>query len=145
MDFRDFLSLAKTLLNGITEAEWRSASSRGYYAAFHVARQLLLNLGFRVPLADRAHGYLWLRLSNAGVPDVRNAGSLLNDLRRERNRADYDDQRAMTQAMALQHVRFAEEIIKALDAARVDPIRTQITDTMKVYERDVLHDVTWHP
>jgi hypothetical protein len=27
----------------------------------------------------------------------------------------------------------------------VDPTRTLITDTMKVYERDVLHDVTWHP
>ena len=24
-------------------------------------------------------------------------------------------------------------------------VRTQITDTMKVYERDVLKDVTWHP
>ena len=31
-----------------------------------------------------------------------------------------------------------------LDAARLDPVRTQITDTMKVYERDVLKDVTWH-
>src|SRR2546423_12057716 len=98
MDFRDFLPLADTLANGTTEAEWRSACSRGYYAAFHVARKLLLSLGFRVPQADRAHGDLWLRLSNAGVADVQRAGRLLNDLRRERNRADYDDHRAITQA-----------------------------------------------
>ena len=32
-----------------------------------------------------------------------------------------------------------------LDAAAVEPVRTQVTDAMKVYERDVLHDVTWHP
>jgi uncharacterized protein (UPF0332 family) len=145
MDFRDYLPLAVALANGTTEAEWRSACSRGYYAAFHVARRLLLSLGFRVPLADRAHGYLWLRLSNAGVRAVRNAGSLLNDLRRERNRADYDDHRTITQPGAAQNVRFAEDVIQALDAAVVEPVRTQITDAMKVYERDVLHDVTWHP
>lgn len=145
MDFRDYLSLADTLAKGTTEAEWRSACSRGYYVAFHVARQLLLALGFRVPQADRAHGYLWLRLSNAGVVDVKNAGSLLNDLRRERNRADYDEYRAITQAAAQTHVQHAEEIIQALDAAVVEPTRTRITDTMKIYERDVLRDVTWHP
>jgi uncharacterized protein (UPF0332 family) len=145
MDFRDYLSLAATLANGATEAQWRSACSRGYYAAFHVARRLLLSLGFRVPQADRAHGYLWMRLSNAGVVSVRDAGSRLNNLRQERNRADYDDHLAITQARAAQNVRFAEQVIQALDAAAVEPIRTQITDTMKVYERDVLQNVTWHP
>src|SRR5438270_1105412 len=125
MDFRDYLRLADTLAKGTTEAEWRSASSRAYYAAFHVARRLLLALGFRVPQADRAHGYLWLRRSNAGAADVKKAGSLLNDLRRERNRADYDDHRTLIQAGAAQNVRFAEEVIQALDAAAVEPVRTQ--------------------
>src|SRR5262249_460451 len=54
MDFRDYLTLARTLAGGATEAEWRTASSRAYYAAFHVARELLADLGFRVPQADRA-------------------------------------------------------------------------------------------
>ena len=39
----------------------------------------------------------------------------------------------------------AEEIIRVLDAAAQDPPRTQIMDAMKIYERDVLKDVTWHP
>src|SRR6266511_1459595 len=140
MDFRDYLQLAVDLANGTTEAEWRSASSRGYYAAFHVARQLLRSLGFRVPQADRAHGYLWLRLSNSGVADVVRGGRLLNDLRRERNYADYDDYRAVTPAVATQNVQFAEDVIQELDAAAVEPVRTQITDAMKIYERDILHD-----
>jgi hypothetical protein len=77
--------------------------------------------------------------------EVRQAGNLLNDLRRERNRADYDDFRTFTPVYAVQQGRLAEEVIQALDAAAVEPVRTQITDAMKVYERDVLHDVTWRP
>src|SRR5579883_2185536 len=93
VNFREYLTLARTLAGGTTEAEWRSASSRAYYAAFHVARLLLLSLGFRVPQAERAHGYLWLRLSNAGHADTMKAGSRLGLLRRQRNWADYDDHR----------------------------------------------------
>lgn len=145
MDFRDYLPLAENLAQGTTEAEWRSACSRGYYAAFHVARELLLALGFRVPQADRAHGYLWLRLSNAGVAEVQEAGRRLNDLRRQRNRADYDTHRVITKTATIQNVQLAEEILQTLDEAAIDPVRTQITDTMKIYERDVLREVTWHP
>jgi uncharacterized protein (UPF0332 family) len=122
MNFRAYLTLARTLAGGTTEAEWRSASSRAYYAAFHVARLLLLDLGFRVPQADRAHGYLWLRLCNAGHADTTNAGSRFGQLRRERNWADYDDRRTITQIAAAQNVQSAEEIIQALDAAAVEPV-----------------------
>jgi uncharacterized protein (UPF0332 family) len=145
MDFRQYLTLAATLAAGTTEAEWRSAVSRAYYAAFHFARSLLIDLGFRAPPGERAHAYIWLRLANAGAADVRIAGNRLNALRGRRNRADYDAHPSWIQPMAANEVKSAEDIIQALDAAAVDPIRTQITDAMKVYERDVLHDVTWHP
>lgn len=65
---KEFLTLAETWVEGATEAEWRSAVSRAYYAAFHEARVLLRGLGFRVPRGDQAHAYLWLRLSNCGDP-----------------------------------------------------------------------------
>src|SRR5438876_3717736 len=101
MDFREYLSLAFTLANGGTEAEWRSATSRAYYAAFHVARELLSDLGFIVPRGDRAHAYLWLGLGNSGEAPVITAGKNLNDLRGERNRADYDAHRSLSQVDAL--------------------------------------------
>jgi uncharacterized protein (UPF0332 family) len=88
---RDFLLVAQRLLAGATEADWRSAVSRAYYGAFHVARQLMGDLGFTVPQADRAHAYLWLRLSNCGHVQLTEAGRALNDLRRERNWSDYAD------------------------------------------------------
>jgi hypothetical protein len=68
MTGHDFLPLAMRLAVGATEADWRTAIRRAYYAAFHVARQLLIDLRFAVPHADRAHAYLWLRLSNCGDP-----------------------------------------------------------------------------
>ena len=87
MNWRDFLSLAARLAAAATEADWRTAVSRAYYAAFHVARQLLADLNFTVPRADRAHQYLVFRLSNSGEPAVEQAGRDLETLRRLRNRA----------------------------------------------------------
>ncbi len=55
MNWRDFLLVANRLTAGATEADWRTAVSRAYYAAFHVARRLLADLKFNVPRADRAH------------------------------------------------------------------------------------------
>jgi uncharacterized protein (UPF0332 family) len=145
MSGREFLSLAMRLASGSTEAEWRSAISRAYYAAFHVARELLEDLGFAVARGDRAHAYLWRRLTNSGSPPVGLAGSELNALRGDRNAADYELHRPVTQGMAVLQSQLAGQIIQALDAASIEPTRTQITDAMKVYERDVLKDVTWHP
>ena len=145
MNWRDFLALAARLAANATEADWRTAVSRAYYAAFHVARQLLADLNFTVPRADRAHQYLVFRLSNCGESAVEQAGRDLETLRRLRNRADYDDVPAVTQAQAVAAVRLAEGIIQVLDAARLEPTRTRMRDAMIVYERDVLRDVTWHP
>ena len=97
MNWRDFLPVATRLAAGATEADWRTAVSRAYYAAFHVARRLLADLNFTVPRADRAHQYLVFRLSNSGESAVEQAGRDLETLRRLRNRADYDEAPAVTQ------------------------------------------------
>lgn len=73
MDFRAYVALAEALASGSTEAEWRSAVSRAYYGFFHVACTLLRNLGFEVPMSDRAHGYAILRLSNSGNDEIKEA------------------------------------------------------------------------
>lgn len=145
MNWGDFLVLAARLAAAATEADWRTAISRAYYAAFHVARPLLADLNFAVPRADRAHQYLVFRLSNCGEAAVEQAGRDLDTLRRLRNRADYDDAPAVTQPQAAAAVRLADDIIQVLDAARLEPTRTRVRDAMIVYERDVLRDVTWRP
>jgi hypothetical protein len=144
MTGKDFLPLAKRLAAGSTEPEWRTAVSRAYYAAFHVAWQLMEDLGFTVPREDRAHRYLWLRLANCGEPRIQKAGGDRNGLRRFRNQADYDLGLSFRRILAPPQIVIAERIIQTLDAIPA-ATRTQITDTMKIYERDVLKEVTWHP
>ena len=145
MNGRDFLSLANTLLAEKTESAWRSAVSRAYYAAFHVARLLLRDLGFRTPpCADQAHAYLWFALClKSGDPQSQVAGQRPRDLRSERNRADYDIDNLLLQGTAAVQVQIAEQLIQFLDAGGVEPTRTEITDAMRTYERAILKVVTW--
>ena len=141
---RDFLGIASALARDTSEAAWRSAVSRAYYAAFHVARELLESMGFSVPHGDRAHGYLWLRLQNCCDSLTQDAGRDLKMLRGDRNGADYNLHQPSSKVEARRCIDLAQGIIQSLDAARIEPTRTQIRDAMKIYERDVLRDVTWH-
>lgn len=141
----DFLKQAQVWVQGPSEADWRSAVSRAYYAAFHAGRLLLRDFGFAIPRADRAHAYLWLRLSNCGDQKIQAAGSDLNDLRRDRNRSDYDIEASLVQTRARIQVQTAADIIATLDAASLEPTRSQITAAIRDYERDVLGEVTWTP
>lgn len=146
MDETGFLDVADDLSSGSREADWRSAISRAYYAAFHKARWLLRRNGFTVPRGDQAHAYLWRRLSNSGHPDVNRVGQSLNEMRGVRNTADYDFDLRLEQDVAFDHVRMAADIIQLLDdLAKETLILARVLDAIKVYERDVLREVTWHP
>jgi len=63
----------------------------------------------------------------------------------DRYRADYDETPPLTQPQAAAAVQIATGIVQSLDAAGQEPTRTRIRDSMIVYERDVLRDVTWRP
>jgi uncharacterized protein (UPF0332 family) len=146
MGSRDLLEVADDLLGGLKEAHWRAAVSRAYYAAFHEARQLLRQGGFVVPRGEQAHAYLWLRLSNCGHPDLAHAGSELNDLRSQRNWADYDFDRPLDQSAAADYVQAARDVVQLLEqAATLSALLSQVTAAIRVYERDVLGQVTWQP
>jgi hypothetical protein len=131
---------------------WRPARARRsggrqsaarIYAAFHVASDLFQSLGFKVPKADRAHGYLHLRLSNSGNDDMIDAGRISAELRSRRNRADYDKRSRFSTADAQDALEMAHSVIAMLDEALSEPLRSDITSAIKIYERDVLKEVTW--
>ena len=144
MDPRDFLDVADDLITGDKEAEWRSAVSRAYFASFHTAQRLLKKCGFVVPKGEQAHAYLWLRLANSAHPDVENAGNDLNHLRRNRNWADYVLDQPLAFATAQGFVQLADSIIQLLESVPTAPsVQAQITDAIKIYERDILRQVTW--
>ena len=138
----DFLKIAERSVTGVLEADWRTAVSRGYYAAFHEARDFLIALGFQTPRADAAHAFLWRRLQNGGHVGLALAGSRLNQLRGERNQADYDIHRDLARDDAAAAVKSAAMIIDTLHGLTADE-RRLITDAIKTYERDVLRESTW--
>lgn len=90
MEAKDYFDLARKLAQMRTEAALRSAISRGYYAAFHSAKNLVEGLGFHLPKDATAHDKLFYLLNNAGVESAEDVAKLLSDLRRRRNLADYD-------------------------------------------------------
>jgi uncharacterized protein (UPF0332 family) len=141
---REFLETAEELAVGEREADWRSAVSRAYYAAFHLGRLVLGRCGFAVPDSDVCHPFVWMRLANSGRPDIRDAGETLNELRRQRNRADYDLDRSFLQPQAQQRVWEAIDVFDLPEACLSAPdVLAQITAAVRGYERDVLKQVTW--
>jgi uncharacterized protein (UPF0332 family) len=144
MNAREFLELAEELLAGPSEVYWRTAVSRAYFFAFHVARSLMEKAGFEVPESDAAHAYLSMRLSNAKHPEIQEAGRGLEDSRRARNRADYRIELPFDEAKANADVLRASAVAGLLEeAAALPTVVERITEVMRIYERDVLRDVTW--
>jgi hypothetical protein len=77
---------------------------------------------------------------------LQHAGAELNDLRSQRNWADYDSDRVMAHSTAADFVEAAREVVSLLEQATTLPtVLSQITIAIRDYERDVLGDVTWSP
>lgn len=145
MDFREFLTLAESLAEGVTEGEWRTAISRAYYAAFHIACDTLASLGFRVPShSEQAHAYAWRRWSNTGEWTIDDAGRDLDRLRSDRNEADYDKNARFAASQADEAVARGQAVIAALDQLLANKeLCKHVTEAIKKYERDVLKETTW--
>lgn len=138
----DLLRFAEKLCLGQSETEWRCAISRAYYAAFHLAKDFLRALGFDAPRTETAHAFLWRRLQGCGHAELRLIGSDLNQLRGQRNRADYDLADQVTRRTAMSAFEIATNIFGVIESLDPDE-RAEIVEVIKSYERDVLREVTW--
>ena len=144
MDCRDYLVLAEELSLRTSAACWRTAVSRAYYSAFHRTREFLANLGFRTRQSDQAHAGLYRRLSSSNVRELNEAARLLMELRRIRNQADYEFNKALPKTEAIKSIDHATQIFEMLDGHCEPESLVSMTDTIRAYERDVLREVTWH-
>lgn len=74
-----------------TESDLRSAVSRAYYSAFHCAKELLEKFGIKFSKGGGVHDKIISILENCnGIDDSKKAGSMLRDLKGDRNDADYN-------------------------------------------------------
>jgi uncharacterized protein (UPF0332 family) len=128
----DLIQLASRLAAnpglGDAEARYRSAASRAYYGAFHLARAFLADLGARLLKNATGHAELYRVLLSSGQSDAQNAARLLSDLRRNRNAADYDldSARFRKQSVAFEIVESADQVRELLDRCRQEPALSEI-------------------
>src|SRR6266481_2830170 len=129
MDGRAFLDIAQELVAGKTEAHWRAAAGRAYYALFHESWSALLRWSFSIPPRESAHSFIRLRFTFAVHPDLRQIGYALEDLSRLRNKADYklavSGQFASSQPTE-KAINDARAALVLLDAINGDPIRQAV-------------------
>jgi uncharacterized protein (UPF0332 family) len=91
-EWLDYLGLARTLAGDAGEACHRSAISRAYYAAFHVARRYVSRTqpDFSPKKAGEDHFHVWDRLKKSVKRQERAAGITGKKLHDARVRADYE-------------------------------------------------------
>ena len=136
MNALEFLSLAGKLVAAPTpsEAACSTAVSRSYYACFHLAKEYLVELGFRL---NRDHAVPQRLLMSAGVSAALRTGQNLSYLQSERVRADYelDSRRAVDQAIARHCVEVAHDLLTLLSECRLEQVRDAIKAGIEDYQR----------
>jgi len=116
-DWLEYLDLAKSLQNKHSndysqEAAFRSAVSRAYYAVFCYARNFVRDHeGFSPSNSARDHSLVKIHFQKQGQSDI--AGKL-NDLRRWRNRCDYEDTVDDLSELLIDAIEKAQEVIDKL-------------------------------
>jgi hypothetical protein len=129
MDGRAFLAIAGQLLAGGTEAHWRSAAGRAYYALLLEGREALRRWGFGSPPRHQVHAFVRLRFGNTPDRDLQLIGKSLERLGSLRNRADYElvpSTWFVTAIKARQAISDATGALALLDGIDGDPARRAV-------------------
>lgn len=90
MEGKEFLELAKKLQSSDDEAARRTSVSRSYYAIFNHVKDFLNTNGIKLPQAAQAHEKAHQYLSNSGIDEAVDLADDLDNLRKNRNDADYE-------------------------------------------------------
>lgn len=137
MDPKKFLEVAEVLVrdNPPQPAKLRSATSRAYYAAFHVCRDILDGMGFRIGRSRNGHGELVNFLASSKDDKLQQAGGHLSTLQSCRNAADYDLQvdRAEKLMNVQVQLRQARLIIETVESRCKGENRPRIIEAMKAF------------
>ena len=134
MQPRQFQYLAERLAeHGAYPAEFRSAISRAYYAAFHFGLNLLRAMGFAIVQNQHAHTEVYRHLNNSGDGELLRAASKMNDLRTKRNHADYELDRSDVEQKknARMLVQQAARLIETIERRCNSESRSQIISAIQ--------------
>ncbi len=85
----EFLEVAKKLKDSLNESDRRTSVSRSYYSVFNYIRTYLEENSIPIP-TFAGHEVLIQYLKHSGMSKGKMLGQMVEDLRTERNKADYD-------------------------------------------------------
>jgi hypothetical protein len=126
MQGRAFLLVARDDVLGLTEAHWRTAAGRAYYALFLEARDALQRWGIPPTPHQSEHWFVRLRFYIRANADLKPIGLALDGLSRLRNEADYRlavPGRFVNNVEAQRGIVDATKAIGILDQIEADPQR----------------------
>jgi hypothetical protein len=89
-DWPDYLTLADELAVRPEEYCLRTAISRAYYYAYHLARQRILDNDFIIVPGGDSHKQVWEKFRDSPEHECRKLYLLAEKLKDKRQRADYD-------------------------------------------------------
>jgi len=136
----EFLEVSKNLLKTPTEAAYRTAVNRAYYAVFHCGAAFFRELGFKISDGPQTHGQLMARINNCSTPELQSIYNDLVDLYKRRRLADYDLNSPFFhgQAIVALIVASAGQIIATIQRCKESQtLRTQIRNGIRDYERKI--------
>ena len=86
---QELAALARDLARGDNEVDWRSSSSRCYYAAYHLASSHAEKCPHTDNASTGSHAQLARRFQLQGSKDARVIAEALTLMKRQRHAADY--------------------------------------------------------
>ena len=136
-DYIDFA--ARIAATYADPASCRSAISRAYYGAFHIAKSLFDRLQARPPRNANVHVFIQHRLANCGHPLAVEAGRFLADLYADRLNSDYNLEKKQVERVgyARTSVETAKRIQVALEACDNVQALAQIKAGIADFERRI--------
>jgi hypothetical protein len=115
-----------------------TAIGRAYYPALNRADQTLASLGASCGKGPQKHGLAVRFLHATDDPDLKRASRTLDDLKTQRNKADYDMSDASVEkiSQANKALGFARDVMDYLQAVENDPARRAAAkNQIKLYQR----------
>ncbi len=137
MNPREFQQFASKLANGNSPAEFRTAISRAYYAAYNVGVEVLEEMGFRISEGPAGHGEVRHHLNNSHDIEMMRVASQLGELHSKRIHADYRLHRkdVENKKTAQTLVERANKMIQTLDRCCSGPKRVQIVEAIQDWKQ----------
>lgn len=140
MDPKEYIHFSHQILNSKDmqhEAGYRSVTSRVYYSAFIICRDIILKQGIPFQGTASDHNRVQMVLNNSGSDALSKISSDLNNLMKSRKSADYDygNQRFNTPKTSIFDLKIAEHIVSVVKTELSGPNKDEITGGMLSYAK----------